>query len=335
MSGFRLLLAAGIAVSALAMSVCGAMAQTPRFSEIPQQVAALNGYLDQRNHDEFWASLPSVTQAEPYQFERFHTEVLEALKRKTALQKAFFLSIKMTLEAGKITKAPGLQAAWDAEVAAGRISREAVEKQDRIMNENLALALQGKPVKTSRGEIYVNPFVADLAPAALDSAFARVQLLLDPAWREERREFQYPDAHVAIVSVLPFTKMASRYASSGDPASTQNLFQALDGNDQIHVTWLSPEKPPGDGDEFLAKTMDSVFRGALAVPSGQARTTEWQGHRALRQVGVSQIQNTYVVAVVVDHLSGGVTTLLSTSLVSQEQADRNLDSLNARSRYVP
>ncbi len=314
--------------------VSGAVAQTSHLLEIIQKVMAPDGYLDQHLYDEFWSSMPAEIRDDPLHIKEFRVGFTESSKFGIDLRREILLSLKMTMAAKKVVRSPNFQKSIDSIVAYAKYPKEMIDGQLKTAEGMLRAAASGEPVKVPQTNQYLTSYAIDVELAGLDAGITRTQLLFDPSWKAKPQEFQYPDAHIAIVSILPFTRFTSTFSSPEDSFDIIGLFQSLDDQNRVALAWYPLETNVRDIDKVLLKMLGDVLNTAGSMPSENASFTEWQGRRAVKCAGFLEEGRIYSSVVVMDHAPEGIMVWLSISAGSQEESRNNLDLLSSRSRYI-
>lgn len=206
MSKIFIRMAVPLAVTMAGFSAMAAEATNVRQREIAQTVIAPQGYVSARLHAEFWSSIPAHLRDNPQFREDFSRAVTKAFATHTGFLRGLWESARESLLARRMILTPAYDDARatlleEASSTGEANTRAMIEKAE----EMLRAAAENKPFSTPKGLVYVTPEQVEETLRGLDASLARFHLLLAPVWQPEIKETKYPEAHVAILSPVPYT----------------------------------------------------------------------------------------------------------------------------------
>jgi len=188
---------------------------SPRQKEILRTVISADGYITQDLHREFWNLVPHQILDSDAKVAEYRRLAAGLTGRMMRLDQEYWLSLDSTLSAGRLVRSPGLEQAKQSALNASALPeiRNPVSKSIESGERMLAAVAEGRPIQTAKGLVYVTPEMTKQVLSGLEGSSARFAMLVDPEWHEANREYQYPEAHVSILSPTPFSVEASELGS--------------------------------------------------------------------------------------------------------------------------
>jgi hypothetical protein len=256
---------------------------TPRQKEIMRIVmSAEGGYLTKEMHTEFWQ--PVVLQYGKVTASvsaRIKAALDESIGMATGFQRETWASVAASAREKKVVFTPGYAAARqkvesysnsNLPVEAKAI-KQAVESGDRLIRA----AASGEPISARGQTFYVKEELAVRVLEGLDGAMARASRLISPDWSENsvRKEHEYQDLGLKLLSDEPFKRGEDTYIVSGKPIKINSLSRDLNSSEHmgLAVTRLL-------GKLSTATIIDEVTNAGL---------------KSLEGIGASQVGSTQIV----------------------------------------
>ncbi len=311
---------------------------TARQQEIFSQIAPVDGVLTEELHREFWSYVPESIRNDANARAELQQQVSRILPEALQFQKETWLSIKMSAEGGKVIYSPDYQAAKQ------RVMNDEIEtfreqaKQGAVSAEQMIQAAATKrSFSTKNGSIYLTPELAQTVLGGLDGSLARIEKLSNPVWISGRKEFRYPEAHVTLLSDVPFSvDRSSLTAENGRTAHVVSLMnESADGI--AGVSFMDFGGQWSDADKAIMNTAKKAFAGTGAVPVSIAAST-WRGRRSVLGTGPANTsQGTMYVSlrVVEDREHGGAHIIQAISFKSQIDAMVARELLESSVQFLP
>lgn len=275
---------------------------TQRQQEIFQATAAVDGYLTESNHKEFW----DIVKASPSYYPGVEQDLLAVLGPLVldglAFQKETWASIEQSYAASNVVKTDGFLAARrkleeqsDPSMRAAVLS--GLLKADAIIEA----AAERKAYSSGDINLFITPELIEKVKTGLDASFFRVKLLTDPTWSSKPLEWQLKEARMRVISASPFTYQQQDLALGNGVKSTVSAYSLnLDGKNFIGLQSVKVSAGVDDSDATLIRIAGSAlsaaglsqpsvvamkFRGeASAVATGQASTDQGQIYGSVRAV---------------------------------------------------
>ena len=269
----RILLTAAMLMVVLALPSQGLAAKddlTSRQMEIIQTVLSVEGFISKELHDEFWASVPPAIRSDTKTRDAFVRFIDRSIAAGVRFQRESWASMKASLEAGRVTKSPGYAIAKKSALNASTIPQYKRQSQKAVANAEgmIKAAAEGKPFRTPRGPMYITPEMVNQVLAGLDGSVARLRRLVSPEWEETVTEHRYPDAHVAILSQVPFAEEKQELmVENGRKVRMTSLTNRLNETDFIGITFSDYGGAWADPEGAVVRTVKATLKGTGASPS--------------------------------------------------------------------
>ena len=184
---------------------------SPRQNEIIRTTMAADGWLTEDMHKEFWAQVPPSVRSNSETI-KFLTQVIgEGIN----FHRETWESVMMSLQAGRVIKSPGYEAA-KADILASPTAELLREQNAAGINsaERLISAAANKVARlvTPKGTLYITDELVAQTIAGLDASICRMKQLVNPSWAPKIEETRYADVYVRIFPDRPFQERISRYS---------------------------------------------------------------------------------------------------------------------------
>jgi len=238
--------------------------------EIIQIVLSVEGYITKELHAEFWASVPPTIRHDAKTMEAFVRTIDRSIAAGVRFQWESWASMKASLEAGRIVKTPGYAIAKKSALNASTIPSFNQHARQGVANAEAMIeaAAGGKPFQTPKGPMYITPELVNQVIAGLDGSIARFRRLVHADWEEAAVEHRYPDAHVAIISQVPFAiERQELTVENGRKVKLITLTNRLNQTDFLGITFSEYGGAWADPDGALIRTVKSTLKGTGALPS--------------------------------------------------------------------
>ena len=263
---------------------------TPRQLEIIQTVLNVEGFITEEVHGEFWASVPARIREDPETREAFVRFIDQSVASLARFQRESWASMQESLKAGRVVKTPGYMAAKEAVLNASPLRQynQPVQKAADNAEGMIRAAAEGKPFHTPRGPMYITPELVSQVRAGLDGSVARFHRLLNPVWETSVNEYRYPDAHVAILSAIPFSvEKQDLTLENRRTVKATTLTNRLNETDYVGVTFSDYGFVWSDPDGAVIRTAKATLKG-VGAESSSVSSSPWRGRRSAFGSGRAQ-----------------------------------------------
>ena len=311
---------------------------SPRQQQIFRQIAPVDGVLTEELHREFWSYVPEAVRNNPVARAELQEVVSHFLPAALRFQREVWTSIKMSAQAGKVIFSPGYETVKqritnDKNETLRKQAREGAATAERMIHA----AANKRPFPTQSGNMYLTPELADTVLGGLDASVARVEKLADPVWNTELQEFSYPEAHVSVLSHIPFkVDRSSLTHENGRTANMVNL-NVESADEYLSVGFMALGGQWPDPDKAIMNTAKKAFEGAGAVPI-VIYANVWRGRRSVEGTGVANTSQGTVylsLRVVEDREHGGAHIIQAITQKSQVEAESAREMLESNVQFLP
>ena len=263
---------------------------TPRQLEIIQTVLSVEGFITERIHSEFWTSVPARIREEPETREAFVRFIDRSIAAGVRFQRESWASMQESLKARRVVKTPGYMAAKEAALSVSQLRQFKQQAQKAADNAEgmIRAAAEGKPFYTPRGPMYITPELVSQVLAGLDGSVARFRRLTNPDWQASVSEYRYPDAHVAILSSIPFSaEKQSLTLENRRTVRATTLTNRLNETDYVGVTFSDYGGVWSDPDGAVIRTAKATLKG-IGAESPSVSSSLWRGRRSAFGSGLAR-----------------------------------------------
>lgn len=243
---------------------------TPRQMEIIQTVMSVEGFITKKLHSEFWSSVPSAIRNDADVMAAFVRVIDRSIVSGVRFQRESWASMKASLEAGRVVKTPSYAIAKKSVLNASSHPQYKKQAQKGVTNAEgmIKAAADGKPFQTSRGLMYITPEMVNQVLAGLDGSIARFRRLASPEWEKAITERRYPNAHVAILSQVPFAEEKQKLTvENGRKVKMTMLTNRLNETDFVGITFSDYGGIWTDPEGAVVRTVKATLKGSGASPS--------------------------------------------------------------------
>ena len=299
---------------------------TPRQMEIIQTVLSVEGFITEELHEEFWSSVPSAIRTDAATRADFILFIDGAIAAGVRFQRESWASMKLSLDAARVVKSPGYEIAKKSALNSSSLHQYKQQAQQAVANAEAMIkaAAEGEPFQTSRGPMYITPELVTQVLAGLDGSVARFRRLANPDWKESVTEHRYPEAHVAILSQVPFSLERQEVAvENGKTVKIVTLTNRLNETDFVGVTFNAYGDAWADPKEAAVRTVKAALKGIGATPS-IVSSSMWRNRLSASGNGAAQTSegSVYVSARVVEMREhGGALVFIAVTETSKLDAD--------------
>lgn len=312
---------------------------TPRQQEIIQTVFSGGGFITEALHKEFWASLPRQLHENEAIKNDYIKNIDRVVASGTRFQRETWASMKASLEAHRVVKTIGLD---QAKQNVMNVSQNPVYVREARKNISkvavmLTAAANGTPYQTSQGPMYITPELVNQVLAGLDGSIARFQRLLQPKWKQEIKEYRYEDAHVAILSDVPFSIVEQNLTvENGKKVKLTMLTNQLNETDYVAISFNEFDGVLEEPDSVVIRMVNGTIKGAGASPM-LVSSSKWRGERSATGTGqsVTSVGVFYISTRVVEMpKQQGALSFIAVSATSKIEADALRDSLELSTQLL-
>lgn len=166
----------------VAVPVQSAPLLAQRQLEIMQQVMAINGSIDKKTHDEFWALLPPGIRDHPDQVKELQEGFRETSESGFIILREIWVSAKLSAQEKSAIKTEAFEANLKKVESFGGNNVKFAEMYNALMDKVLAAAITEGPLELATGRENVTPEFCDRMIEQVDKAVARARLLMEPTW---------------------------------------------------------------------------------------------------------------------------------------------------------
>ncbi|WP_156887057.1 hypothetical protein [Pleomorphomonas oryzae] len=155
---------------------------TQRQVEIVQQVVAVNGSIDKKAHDEFWALLPSGIRDDPYQVKELQEGFRETSESGFIVLREIWASAKLSAQEKRAIKTDAFELNVKKIASFGGNNVKYAELYNAFIDKVLEAAVTGEPLQLATGRENITPEFCDRMIEQMDKVVARIRLLMEPTW---------------------------------------------------------------------------------------------------------------------------------------------------------
>lgn len=255
-----------------------------RQKEILQEVGRVDGYVTEKMHAEFWAESPNATFKDEAEKEAFFVFIERLATRGALFKRELWSSVKASMDAGRIVKTPGYEAAKAAALEA-LDGRPGLQKQAMVeiaQNEKLfEAAAKGLPIESAEGPVYLTPEKVDAIRADLDGVVARARKLANPVWKTELVEHSFPEAHVKILWDGVFAReVQNSQSGSGEKIRRVSLSYQVSEFENVRLSYLQLEEGLTNPAEETIAFVRNSLRGAGIDHPTKVSGVLWRGRHS-------------------------------------------------------
>jgi hypothetical protein len=282
---------------------------------------------------EFWAALPAEVQSKPEMKNAWISVVERAEDQALKFQRETWGSIMLSLQAGRVIKTPGYEAAKATVLSSSTFAPAREQLATGINNAEglIDAAATRMPFVTPRGTIYVTDESVTNTISGIDASFCRLRKLSNPTWDPKVEEREYADAHVRILSDCPFRRESRDLAGeSGKKVRTAMLSYAISEKDQLSLSFAAVGRFAVP-EESVARIAQAALR-EVGIVGASPLNSLWRGRvssQASGTVATSQGNIHASVRVVEAQEFLGFWAFMGLSLQSLVDANVRCDSLEA------
>lgn len=291
-------------VAFLFVSVASAGAQefTQRQQEIFRTTAAVDGYLTEKLHNEFWETIKSSPAYYPGAEREMSAVLGPMILDGLDFQKETWASIEKSYAARTAIRTDGYVAARQKlESSPVPEVRAAVLPSLQKADDIIQAAADRASYSSGDLTLFITPELIEQMKTGLDASFFRMQLLTNPTWDGKPKEWQLNEARLRVVSALPFTFEQQDLAlANGVSAKSSTYSLNLDGQNFVGLSSVQVAAKINDSEAALTRiahgslaamgiSSPSVitmnFRGGTsAVAAGQTQTADGPVYGSLRAI---------------------------------------------------
>ncbi|WP_346892385.1 hypothetical protein [uncultured Roseibium sp.] len=237
---------------------------SPRQQEIWQTVIPVDGYLTEEMHSDFWAAMPKSMFKDNADRAAYLRFLKKALTSGLKYQREAWHSVKATMNAGRVVKTPGYEAAKAETLSAfdGTGSKQKAAAAVANGERMLAAVAKGLPIESPDGPAYITPELVDQVLAGMDGSLARAARLMNPVWEDKLVEHVFPDVHVKILWDGEFIKdIRHQTAADGGRIDVTTLLHQFSEDETISVVFLDHGRKLTDPEADTMKVARSALTG--------------------------------------------------------------------------
>lgn len=301
-----LLVIAGISSPALSRTLPPSLSE--RQLEILRTVRSVDGYVNEELHREFWALMPEVVRDDPAVPELMDDLLAEVNDARQDFQKHTWLSARESLRAGKVVRTPEyVQASEAARTASANLGyRESLTSSIASAERLIVAAANGTPLDAAGGRTFITEDLIERVLSGISASEFRFSKLIEQPWDGSLTQFDYPEAHVSMLAVTPFT-VERKHIRNPDARDLEvvMLSQLLGPSTYVSVNFTPIGGRYSDPIKSLVSNASAAVEGAgatgrrpvalqwrglnSAIATGSAQTSEGEFFISVRVVEVPEI----------------------------------------------
>ena len=240
---------------------------SPRQEEIMRIVRAGDGYITEELHREFWDAMP-FSDSQMAEAARDIEELTNAaIGPAQRLGYETWLSARMSLEAGRVVRSPGLASAVRATLKASDIpsyraaSQQSMKSVDRI----LSAAADGTPLVTGSGPIFINEDLIAATLAGIEGGTRRSEILFSPEWKAPLELYRYADVHISTLSPWAFVPETREVTIPGGRKGTlRSLSRTISESRAVSISFADFSNAPAGQQGYWSDPSGTAIRNVHA-----------------------------------------------------------------------
>ena len=279
-----------------------------RQMEIMRTVRSVDGYIDKALHDEFWMLMPSALRDSPSAHRMLRDLLAEVGEAREDLQEQTWLSAYESLKAGRVVRTAAYLEAKEASLNASANPGYQARIRDSIASAErlLEAAGSGTPLDVHGGRTYITSDLIEQVLSGIRASEFRFAKLVSPSWDDRPTEFKYPEAHVSILALAPFTLERREIRNPGTrDIEMISLSQTLNPSTYVAVSFAANGGRYSDPVKSLVSNARAGVEGAgatgrppvfikwrgfdSATAAGQARTSEGDVYVSVRVAEIPRL----------------------------------------------
>jgi len=280
-------------------------ALSARQLEIMRTVRSVDGYVNQDLHDEFWRLMPSALRNSSAADQILQDLLKEVQESREDFQKQTWLSAKESLRARRVIKTKAYLDAKDSVLAASANPGYQIKIRDSVASAErlLSAAASGTPLDLPGGRTYITSDVIERVLTGIHASEFRFSKLISRSWDDRRTEFKYPEAHISLLALAPFSVDRKTIRNPGArDVEMISLSQTLNPATYLGVSFAANGRRYADPVKSLSSNARAAVEGAgakgrppvfikwrgfdSATASGQALTSDGEVFVSVRVVEI-------------------------------------------------
>jgi hypothetical protein len=255
----------------------------PQQQEIIRTVLRPDGYLTEKQHQQFWLPLKAQIKTAD-DMAAFRKTVDLDIGSAIKFQREVWKSIDLSQRAGKVTRTPDYEQAKSGLLSAGTGPKESSSGIDEA--ERMFVAVANKAAYQSRqGPMYLNEEHVQKVLGGLDSAVCRLRRLTDSDWSTKKQEFRYANAHLKILSECPMPiEFGEVTTDDGTKVKMAMLSMYVSENEYISISFTPLKGKWTDPNGSLIRAAQTSL-SSFGVQGAPATVQDWRGMKAASASG--------------------------------------------------
>lgn len=315
----------------VAVASAGAQEFTQRQQEIFRTTAAVDGYLTEKLHNEFWETIKSSPAYYPGAEREISAVLGPMILDGLDFQKETWASIEKSYAARTAIRTDGYVAARQKlESSPIPEVRAAVLPSLQKADDIIQAAADRASYSSGDLTLFITPELIEQMKTGLDASFFRMQLLTNPTWDGKPKEWQLNEARLRVVSALPFTFEQQDLAlANGVSAKSSTYSLNLDGQNFVGLSSVQVAAKINDSEAALTRIVHGSL-AAMGISSPSVITTKFRGATSAVAAGQTQTADGPVYGSLRAIRPSGrddIVLFLAVSATSQIDADGNRANL--------
>lgn len=254
---------------------------TPEQRTILQKVSSIDGYITKRMHAAFWAAFPPAVMQDPATRDVLVANFRKSTTAAMVFQQETWASAQLSLDAHAVAKTPKYETAKTAFLGASALPgyeppvRKSIENADAM----LTAAANGTPFQSTDGPIYITPELVAKTRNGLDASAARLHILTAPEWNAPITEYRVPDAHVAVLSDLPYVvSRKTSVTASGKTLRSVHLNLRTGELSKVSIDFTDYGAPYENPERMTALLLRATLKSMNAPQPSEVAVNRWRDH---------------------------------------------------------
>ncbi|MFC7452959.1 hypothetical protein [Insolitispirillum peregrinum] len=239
-----------------------------------------NGYITKEMHDDFWSQIPEEKIKTPQIRQGTILDLNATLLMGYSLKKEALESTRASMKAGKIIHTPGYKEARRDYLTLGKLPQNKQLIDDLLASNDAMIkaGATGSPFQSPKGPIPITAELLDTVQQGINGQVARIKLLISPDWNPHISETRYPQAHIAIRSIVPFNVLVrGRSSAERGPVMSVLFENAIDENRNVVVSYVNLGTPLGNPENDMAQLVAAIAQATNSKFLAPISHETWRG----------------------------------------------------------
>lgn len=215
---------------------------TQKQIEIINTVVSTNGYVTKEMHDEFWNEVPENIKNNNESLSSYKHNANRSIRFYERLRSESVFNTQDVINKVLLWKTVKYERNRENYLKIHGLNEDEGKKFPfiRDMDNMIDSVLKGRPYQTSQGKIALDKKFFDSILGDLSSLVRRYEILVSPEWDDNGKIYSYTDAHIAIRTLYPFSKLEP-YSTYN---KTKNYIISFDSSNTSTFSFISFDEYP-------------------------------------------------------------------------------------------